>query len=114
MLLEISKTNWYSEARLQAGPLDATKASELKASFVSFLQSDAPKNLFLHLDQCQHCDINGISALHFGQRLLEQVQAKLVLIGASENFKNFLAISQLSDTFLLANNPEEAQHYLKS
>lgn len=84
--------------RLKEPRLDSLNASALKAEFLILAQPDV-ETLIVDLSEVQHVDSAGLSALLLAERQQAAHGGEVRLVGANDNLKSLLSLTQLDRVF---------------
>ncbi|MFM8840053.1 MAG: STAS domain-containing protein [bacterium] len=87
--------------------LDASNAPEIKAEFLILCQPTV-EALIIDLTKVDHSDSAGLGALLLAHRQMNEHEAPVILVGASERIMSLLRISQLDWLFEHAPTVEDA------
>ncbi|MBM4151349.1 MAG: STAS domain-containing protein [Ignavibacteria bacterium] len=92
--------------------LDAQNAPEIKAEFLILCQPDV-EALIIDLSNVKQSDSAGLGALLLAHRQMNEYEAPVILVGASDRIMSLLRISQLDWLFEHAPTVEDALSMLE-
>ncbi len=107
MKYSIDKQEKYIVLKLDEAKLDATLSPELKSTFVA-MNAEGVKNMIINLSEVKYVDSSGLSAILIANRLCNEQNGTLVLIGVTEHVLKLIKISQLEKVLNILPTEEEA------
>lgn len=107
MKYSIDKQEKYIILKLDEAKLDATLSPELKSTFVA-LNAEGTRNMIVNLSEVKYVDSSGLSAILIANRLCNDQNGTLVLIGVTEHVLKLIKISQLEKVLNILLTEEEA------
>lgn len=94
MKIAYDKQDKYNLLRIENEKLDAKLAPQLKTEFIT-LHAEGVKNIIVDLSHVKYIDSSGLSAILTANRLCENVNGVLVLVGLTDHVDKLIKISQL-------------------
>lgn len=107
MKFEIQTEEDYSIMTLKSERLDSRVAPELKSQFIVLANTSDSGHLILDLSSVSFADSSGLGALLLAQRLYRDLDRNFVLCHVPDQIRKLLSISQLDNTFIIANDVNE-------
>ena len=107
MKYSVDKQEKYTLLKLNEEKLDATVSPELKSTFVT-LNAEGTKSFIVDLSDVKYVDSSGLSAILIANRLCNEQEGTLVLIGLTDHVMKLVKISQLEKVLNILNTVEEA------
>ncbi len=107
MKYSIDKQEKYIILKLDEAKLDATLSPELKSTFVA-MNAEGVRNMIVNLSEVKYVDSSGLSAILIANRLCNDQNGTLVLIGVTEHVLKLIKISQLEKVLNILLTEEEA------
>ncbi len=94
MKYSVDKQEKYTLLKLNEEKLDATVSPKLKSTFVT-LNAEGTKSFVVDLSDVKYVDSSGLSAILIANRLCNEQEGTLVLVGVTDHVMKLIKISQL-------------------
>lgn len=107
MKYSVDKQEKYTILKLDETKLDATLSPELKSTFVA-MNAEGTRNFIVELSEVKYVDSSGLSAILIANRLCNDQNGTLVLVGVTEHVAKLIGISQLEKVLNMLPTEEEA------
>jgi len=107
MKYSVDKQEKYTVLKLDESKLDATLSPELKSTFVA-MNTEGTRNFIVDLSEVKYVDSSGLSAILIANRLCNDQNGTLVLVGVTEHVLKLISISQLEKVLNMLSTEEEA------
>jgi anti-anti-sigma factor len=107
MKYSVDKQEKYTVLKLDEAKLDATLSPELKSTFVA-MNTEGTRNFIVDLSEVKYVDSSGLSAILIANRLCNDQNGTLVLVGVTEHVLKLISISQLEKVLNMLSTEEEA------
>lgn len=96
----------YAVVTMHADALDALTVPELRSVLV-LLSGSQVGNIILDLQECQHCDTTGLSAILIAHRLCKD--GALMLAGVAPEVATMLSFQRFDPELTICQNVDEAK-----
>lgn len=107
MKYSVDKQEKYTVLKLDETKLDATLSPELKSTFVT-MNAEGTRSFIVDLSEVKYVDSSGLSAILIANRLCNDQNGTLALVGVTEHVAKLISISQLEKVLNMLPTEEEA------
>lgn len=113
MKLTTHTTDYGTLLTVNTDRLDSKIAPDLKSKLIALISDNTSGNLCIDLTMVGFADSSGLSALLLAYRLFRDANRKLVLAGVTDRVNKLIAISQLTNVFVVASDTAHAGQLLQ-
>ncbi len=111
MTLTIQNEPSFSVVKIVKKLLNSYNAPDLKAALMLLL-GQGISHIVLDLEECEHSDSSGLSAILLGNRLCEDQEGTFILANLSLNVEKLIKLASLDKVLIIAANVQEAERLL--
>lgn len=97
----IEKFDRYTLLTIQEEKLATTISPLLKAEVVRLFQEDGTVNLMIDMSLIKYVDSSGLSAILVANRLANEAEGTLVLVGVTDHVMKLISISKLDNVLTI-------------
>ncbi|WP_448517981.1 STAS domain-containing protein [Rhodoflexus sp.] len=104
----VEKYDRYTLLAVQEEKLATTISPLLKAEIVRLFQEDHATNLIIDMSEIKYVDSSGLSAILVANRLANEAEGILVLVGVNDHVMKLITISKLDNVLTIVPTVAEA------